>query len=161
MALSTRAPNQLLLLAMAFFLGGKLNYVEGHTESSPQPSTLNSMPDREINPTIYNLEDLYTIVKFLSNSNPALEWLLDCQHARTIETHLSSVPCFKINIDKYMCNNTNQPILNFLGIPLQKIHIHNSGPTLPNSGMETTTSKLITLLVSISTLNTKNLNLPT
>ncbi|OAG31721.1 hypothetical protein NEDG_00196 [Nematocida displodere] len=118
---------KLLFLLVAFFSSYTTCAPEalGQLSRPPTPTApYTGAPTTEIDESMLNLEDLHALIAFFSQYCPELKRFSECQDALEIAKYLTSVECFKINLNHTIGPITAAPPTNFMNIPLQKIWIY-------------------------------------
>ncbi|OAG29386.1 hypothetical protein NEDG_00519 [Nematocida displodere] len=157
-------PSKLLALALVLSLADRVKGTEECVDS-PRPTSAPQTPEYGPNQREHRrkpeIGDLHMLINFLAHTNPELERFSDCQSTRTIATYLASVPCFNIDLDKCSSAVDNKlPPLDFMSIPLKKIHIYKSSTTLASMPeLGNTKNRLLCILIRIFHLNTQLLEL--
>ncbi|OAG29905.1 hypothetical protein NEDG_02142 [Nematocida displodere] len=101
--------------------------------------------------TPHNLKNMQTLIQLFSPSTPELAAFSGSQSAKAIAMYLPSVPCLNINIGKYSYSGERQ--LNFMNLPLQKIHIYKTKNHQGFGFFSTNIHKFETIMSNILDLN--------
>ncbi|OAG32570.1 hypothetical protein NEDG_02271, partial [Nematocida displodere] len=149
-----RVQKKPVTLCLAFFalLCFLVGIIRSATEMVEHPPTFNNYPltDPTSQPT---LDGLRRLIQFLSRGSPSLNVLQESQCPLEIARQLTLVPCLDINLGRYSLETIGHEPIDFMNIPLQKMHLHNSLVRRVIPGRWLADNKLDPLLSNICNLN--------